>query len=116
MYRGRPEFCAIPLRLLSGSLVVGMVVLDVRTGDADHGSLRLLRHSGVSATGVIGTETKFRRIPVLQRRHRAAIRRDRPGTAARLVAVGRFHGTLRVRDVSAAVCDRPPDARAKPTG
>ena len=68
------------------------------------------------AAGAIGTETELRRLPVLQRRHRAAVRRDRPGTAARLVAVGRVHGTLRVRNVSAVVRDRPPDARAKPSG
>ena len=76
-----------------------------------------LRHSGVPAAGVIGTETELRRIPVRQRRPRAAVRRARPGTAARLVAVGRVHGARsRQERFFLSVCDRPTHARAKPAG
>ena len=66
------------------------------------------------AAGAIGTETELRRLPVFQRRHRAAVCRDRPGTTARLVAVGRVHGTLRVRNVSAG-CAPSPAGCARPT-
>src|SRR5262245_48405275 len=114
MYRRCPELCAIPLRLLSGSLVVDVDVLDICPGDTGHGGLRLLRHAGIPRAGANRTETELRRLPVFQRRHRAAVRCDRPRTAARLVAVGRVHSTLRVRTVFAGVRDRPPDARAKP--
>ena len=48
-YRGRPELCAIALRLLSGSPVVGVDVLDVGDRRAGHDGVRLLRHSGVPA-------------------------------------------------------------------
>ena len=72
--------------------------------------------AGVPASPDVGTEAELRRIPVPQRRPRAAVRRTRPGTTARLVAVGRVHRTLRVRSVFCVVCDRPTHARAKPSG
>ena len=63
----------------------------------------------------VGTEAELRRIPVPQRGPRAAPRRTRPGTTARLVAVGRIHRTRRVRSVFCVVCDRPTHARPKPS-
>ena len=71
---------------------------------AAHGGVRLLRHSGVSAAEAIGTGTELRRIPVRQRRPRAAVRRARPGTAARLVAVERVHGARSRQGVFFLLC------------
>ena len=81
-----------------------------------HGGVRLLRHSGVFAAEAIGTGTELRRISVRQRRPRAAVRRARPGTAARLVALRRVHGAVHDRDLLPPVRVDSPSAPAESIG
>ena len=116
LYRGRLELCAIVVRLLSESPVVGVDVLDVRSRNAAHGGVRLLRHSSVFAAETLGTDTELRRISVRQRRTRAPVRRARPGTAARLVALQRVHRAVHDRELLPPVRRDPPSAPAESIG
>src|SRR6185436_10098282 len=92
VYRRRVEFCPVAVRVLSESPVAGVDVLDLRFSHAGHGGVCLLRHSTTIAPEAARTGTELRRIPVRQRRTRAAVRGARSGTAAGLVALRRVHG------------------------
>ena len=117
VYRGRRELCAVALRLLSGSPVVGR-----GCSGRPRSWRRSWRRASITAfpasrsTEAVGTETELRRIPVRQRRARAAVRRARPGTTARLVAVERVHGAVHDRNLLPPVRRDPSSAPAQSAG